>query len=154
MVVQTSVKRPIDKNLVNVVKTTIADNKHTSLLATATYPGTITGIRWSIACVADNGGDNMIYWALVRVKEGIAVGTLATSDLSTLFEPEQEVLAFGIISIVQGDSTAGSATYNGEGSTKTMRKLMNGDQLFVVLQGTNGGASSTFRATFQFFQKT
>jgi len=154
VVIQTSTKRPIDKSLINVTKTAIADNQVTTTLATATFPGTVTGIRWSIAAIADNAGDNVLYWCIVRVKDGIAVSTIATSDGSTLFEPEQEVLAFGVIPVQQGDATAGPVNHLVEGSTKSMRKLMGGDLLVFVVKGITGGNSTILRATIQFFTKT
>lgn len=154
LVVQTSTKRPIDKSLINVTKTTIADSQYTTTLATATYPGTVTGLRWSIAVQSEGSGDNIIYWAIVRTKDGVAVSTIATSDASKMYVPEQEVLAFGIIPVQQSDATAGPCNHVIEGNTKSMRKLANGDQLVFIAKGTVGGDSTTLRAIIQFFTKT
>lgn len=156
VVVQTSAKRPIDKSLINVNQAVNNTQSNTSLV-TATYPSTITGIRWSITFRAPIGGiANEGGWALIRVKDGVPPNTMSFTNAATFLEPEQEVIAFGRWAVQDADI----ATSNGpsidkiEGTTKSMRKLMGGDQIYFSVNGTNAAASTVCNATIQFFAKT
>ena len=75
---------------------------------------------------------------------------MAISDAGTLYEPEQNVMAYG-----RGINTASAVAtgmhYNG--STKTMRKLMGGDKLVFIMLGEATNTSS-LEGCFQFFCKT
>lgn len=156
VVVQTSTKRPIDKNLVNVNIAALANTQQNISLITATFPSTITGVRWSI-CLQSNVGQvaNQGGWALIRVKDGVAPNTMSFTNGATFLEPEQEVIAFGRWA-VQADAVAtstGPSIHRFEGSTKSMRKLMGGDQIYFCVNGATAGTVNTI-ATIQFFAKT
>lgn len=151
VVVQTSTKRPIDKKLVNVVQTVSNAQQITSLI-TSTFPGTITGIRWSILFVG-GASLNSGAWAIVRSKDGVAPSTM-TLALGTLYQPEQEVIAFGRWGVEAITNSCGPAIMLIEGSTKSMRKLMGGDQIYFICTGGTASAGTVVNATIQFFDKT
>ncbi len=75
---------------------------------------------------------------------------MATSDGASLYEPEQDVLASGMSYVGQAD---GLSVVNDSGSTKTMRKLMGGDKLEIVILGTHA-TSTGLKGIVQFFCKT
>lgn len=154
VVFQTSQKRPIDKNLVNILIAAQGATQTNISLITATFPATITGIRWSLRffCPAA-GGANYGGWAIVRVKDGLAPNTMSFTNAATFLEPEQEVIAFGRWAVTDVDNGAGPAIDTFEGTTKSMRKLMGGDQIYFVCNGLSV-AGTIVEGTIQFFSKT
>lgn len=133
-VFQAQKKRPIDKNLICINKAwSAASTQMETTLITATFPATITGVRWSLnVWTADSSSTGILTWAIIRVKDGLSASTLSFSDGGTVFEPEQEVLAFGSSVLQQNDLNAGPLTQHFEGDTKTMRKLMGGDKIMFI----------------------
>lgn len=151
-VMQVSAKRPIDKALINVTQT-VTSSQTSTTLTTATFPCTLTGLRWSCSLSGNATAGTAVYWAIIRLQDGLAASTLATSDGSDLYTPEQEVLAFGVAQLADSDGGTGSATYNFDGSTKTMRKLMGGDSIRLITLSTTA-AGAALRGTVQFFCKS
>jgi len=150
-VVQRSAKRPIDKSLVYVAKTNLGGSQVTTDLLTATFPCTVTGLRWSLGAIADAGSaETSANWAIVVVRDGLSADTLSLTDGASFYNPEQNVLAFGTGALGPHDS---GYSYQFVGETKTMRKLMGGDKLvFVALgQATN---TVTIKGCVQFFCKS
>lgn len=149
-VVVTSQKRPIDKDLIFVLKTLNTSQQQT-VLKTTTFPCTVTGIRWSLQMDASGTADTYVYWAIVVVSDGLSASTMAISDGASFYQPEQNVLTYG------HGFCAGSANAWGinsvllEGMTKTMRKLKAGDEL-VLIANSNGAAD--LRGIIQFFCKS
>lgn len=149
-------KRPIDKKLMNVNLGPITNAQvNTPLIDGANFPGTITGIRWNINYVRTVFNANTIagyVWAIVIVPAGTAISNLTVGNGSSMYDPEQNVLAFGT-----GNSYSNAFTSNCqksfEGSTKSMRKLKNGDKLVFVALGTATEACYLY-GTIQWFYKT
>lgn len=146
-------KRPIDKSLVAISKTVNTTQSETTLV-TATFPCTITGLRWEVSAVNTYAtASNSLYWAIVLMKDGEAAQTIATSDGSSLYQPEQNVLVWGVDFLAEDSATVGQPRRGRfEGSSKTMRKLMAGDQLKLIMLA--GAASVGLRGCVQFFCKT
>jgi len=148
---QISQKRPIDKSLV-VVSQTLNTTQQSTDLVTATFPCTVTGIRWDGTASAASTAGVRGFWALVLVKDGNSANTMAVSDGSTLYEPEQNVLAFGHFQCYDTDAGTGPGGVHIMGSTKTMRKLMGGDKLsLITIASATGGP---FNMGVQFFCKS
>jgi len=147
---QVSQKRPIDKSLKTVSKTFASAGKQSTVLTTVTFPCTITGLRWELTATP---GPVSAYlnWAIVVVRDGNSVNDLATSDGSTFYEPEQDVLTFGTSLIFENDTNVGGVI-RWEGSTKSMRKMMGGDQLVFVVQSTQVGILTA--GVIQYFCKS
>ncbi len=148
---QVAQKRPIDKNLINVSKSLVTSTQAATTLITATFPCTITGIRWNGAINATAVGATQIRWAIILVKDGNSPNTMATSDGSTLYEPEQNVLTWGVVTANDFDGGTGSSIQALDGSTKTMRKLMGGDQIQIIFFAN---AAATVNMAVQFFCKS
>ncbi len=149
-----SVKRPVDKKLIVVNKSPQSTTQLATVLITATFPCTISGLRWSLTfnnIIATS--DTNVRWAIVRVRDGVTVSTTAVSDAGDFYTPEQEVMAFGITHLGDSDGTVGPMIVNMEGNTKTMRKLMGGDTLQFI--ATAGAVNSVdILGIVQFFCKT
>ncbi len=144
-----SARRPIDKNLVTATKGGVNATQEQTVLFTATFPCTVVGLRWSLSVFQDAGtGNARGVWAVVVVRDGNSAGTMTTSDAGDFYTPEQDVLSFGHSSV---DNNVQTLQF--EGTTKTMRKLLGGDQLIFICkaQATN---TSAFEGIFQFFCKT
>lgn len=152
IVYQTRMKRPIDKQLISI-ESTIGTAQASTDLYTTTYPGTMVGLRWDITSVNLSTGIVRIWWAIVVNREGIAASNMSTSNASTFYAPESDVLAFGCSYIVGSAATGGPMTRNFEGSTKAMRKLMAGDKLrFITLADV--ASSVGMVGEIQFFVKS
>ncbi len=148
---RTGGKRPVDKLLINVIKSGVAGSTVTTTLVTATFPCTVVGLRWDISAACDAGTAlGKVAWAIIILKDGETVNNLGTSDAGTLYNPEQNVMTWGN-SILTGADQATIERWTGD--TKTMRKLMGGDKLMflVVGEATN---TAEVRGTIQFFCKT
>lgn len=152
---QRRAKRPIDKKLTNVLITNIvAAKQEVDLYAAATFPGTITGLRWSLQAFKDGGtADTMsnMAWSIVIVPAGTTTSTMTLASAGSLYDPEQNVLAFGRAS---GWDIVGDNNFTiFEGSTKAMRKLKAGDKLVFNTFGT-AVERMAIVGTVQFFYKT
>ncbi len=143
------VKRPVDKALINITKAAIAGSQVSTTLFTATFPCTIVGLRWHITMLQDAGtGATFDNWAIIILRDGQTADTLSTSDGATLYNPEQDVLTFGVMQIDNNTTTVSNV-----GETKTMRKMQGGDKLEWIAIGVATN-THTIRGTVQFFCKT
>ncbi len=144
--------RPIDKQL-KAIKQTVAATQLSSLLLTVTFPCTITGLRWELSVRNDHAAVDSIFWALVIVRDGNIASAIGVSDAADFYAPETDVLAFGNIQLAPNNATTGDSTHTWNGSTKTMRKMMGGDTLQLLVDGS-AAASKEFGGVVQFFCKS
>ncbi len=147
------VARPIDKEL-KAVRHTATTSVVTTTLKTTTFPGTVVGLRWNLSTRGLlTTGDSTIYWLIIVVPDGQSANTPATSNASDFYTPEQDVLAFGVASVRDTDVGSGPSIHEVEGTTKTMRKLKQGDLLqFITLSTVVNSAE--VNGVIQFFFKT
>lgn len=147
-------KRPIDKKLTNVLVTNlVAAKQDVALYSAATFPGTITGLRWSLNAVRSGGTATTFghfAWAIIVQPAGTTVSTMTLASAGSMYDPEQMVLAFG-----RGCTwdAAQGVILEFEGSTKSMRKLKAGDALIFTTFGT-ATERHDITGTVQFFYKT
>lgn len=145
--------RPIDKNIVGIALLATTSQVQT-ILQTQTFPGTVVGIRWDIALRNNHASVNdFVKWAIVIVRDGNSASTLAGGNAAELYQPEQDVLTWGYHWLSDPDSGSGPETAHISGETKTMRKLMGGDQLMFIILGGAVDAVQV-RGAVQFFIKT
>ncbi len=147
------VARPIDKELI-VVNQTPTTTVVATTLKTVTFPGTVVGLRWAMSAVNIlTTASVLISWAIVVVQDGESANTPSQSNGSDFYTPEQHVLAFGNMRLADLDGAAGNITHNWEGTTKTMRKLKQGDLLqFITIAGS--ASACNLDGIVQFFFKT
>ena len=142
-------KRPIDKSIRTVVLTGLDATDQNTVLVTATFPCTVTGLRWDINVIQEAGTATCFgSWVIVKEDQGQSVDTLNVTNAGSLYDPEQNVMAFGnwlIDNNVQGQEY--------RGTTKSMRKLKVGDRLIFIAVGTATNTSQ-LRGQVQFFCKT
>lgn len=142
-------KRPTDKQLICISKSGVDGTQVSSTLYTASFPGTVTGLRWNVSAAQDAGtGNALIFWAIVKVPQGTTAGTLSISDASTLYSPENMVMAFGGANC---DPDGYGTLW--DGATKGMRKLQAGDTLVWIAKGTATNTCNV-KGCIQFFYKT
>lgn len=109
------------------------------------------GLRWDVSTIGITANAARVWWAIVVVKDGLSPSSMATSDGSSFYQPEANVLTFGTSYV--SASTIGASVAHEVGSTKAMRKLQNGDKLqFIVVSDILNGAG--LNATCQFFIKS
>lgn len=151
--------RPKDKQIIglSIGNGFATVNTFNQVLYTATFPATVTGVRWELSYGNTGHPFQNINWAIVILRQGVNIGALSAAQNVTLYSPEQNVIAWGIVSFTGGiddDAAAVSGKPVGEdmGSTKSMRKLMAGDRLvFVNSLATNGDAAIRLQGAIQFF---
>ncbi len=145
-------KRPIDKDIIVIRKTALAGSQVSTTLITATFPCTITGLRWDLSAVTEAGTAPALWiWAIVKVTQGDTANSLSATDGATLYAPEQNCLVWGSRVVAPEDTIGAAESYNG--TTKIMRKLLGGDQLLFI---TVGEATNTIECSgaIQFFCRT
>lgn len=145
--------RPIDKKLVSVNKLLVGTAQVATVIIQATFPCTVTGIRWILAGKNVLASDIIVDWALVLDKEGLQTNTMSISDGGDFYTPEQNVLAFGRHRMEATSSPNGNANFHDKGSTKTMRKLQNGDILALLIR-CNTAAGVDVTGIIQLFCKS
>ncbi len=142
-------KRPVDKKIISVLHVNVGANDVATDLITATFPCTITGLRWNFAFIQSAGtGPGNFIWAIVIQRDGELLDSFSNADGSTLYSPEQNVLTWGF-----GVIDNNTQTKLVSGTTKSMRKLMGGDKYVFIMEGTNTDTVS-LRGAVQFFCKT
>jgi len=143
-------KRPIDKKMMRVLFTDLnTTQQNLDLYPAASFPGTLTGIRWSIGAVAEAGASpTQLSWLIVVVPAGTTVGTVNMANGDSAYDPEQNVIAFGSTALL---TTATHAQW--DGTTKGMRKLKAGDKLVFTARSI-ATQEITLCGTVQFFYKT
>ncbi len=147
------VQRPIDKELKAVLQTATTTVVSTTL-KTTTFPGTVVGLRWSLGIASVIAtSDSNVFWAIVVIPDGEAANTPAISDGADFYTPEQNVLAFGQGFVADTDVGSGPRSITFDGTTKTMRKLKQGDILALISLSTVA-VSAQVRGVVQFFFKT
>jgi len=146
-------RRPIDKKLI-FVNQSVTNSVATTTLHTTTFPGTVTGLRWSLSALNSlTTASPQVAWAIVVVHDGDSANTPSLTNAADFYTPEQDVLAFGHAYLADTDAGAGNVQSHWEGNTKTMRKLRAGDLLqFITISGTANSAS--LDGVVQFFIKT
>ncbi len=86
------------------------------------------------------------------VPDGEAANTPGFSDGADFYTPEQNVLAFGMFKLTKAGGGEG-VTRDGEGATKTMRKLKSGDRLQFI-SFCDQAAAVEIHGIIQFFCKS
>jgi len=144
--------RPIDKEIIGI-NTLVNSTVGVLSLRTATFPGTVVGLRWNFTVRnVSQVADQFVRWAIVLLKEGEVQGNLSSGNGGAFYQPEQNVMAFGSVTVLSATS-ASDRVYIFISSTKSMRKMMGGDQIVFLFQGTNDGASDC-QGQIQHFYKT
>ncbi len=145
-------RRPIDKDLIAISKT-IGASQASTTLKTTTFPCTVVGIRWELSATCIVAAQAQFTWAIVLVKDGEAANTMSNADGATFYAPEQNVLAFGVGNWAGTTVGDGSLSLQWSGNTKTMRKLMGGDVLQLIVDGNNA-TQGNLLGVIQFFCKS
>ncbi len=120
-------------------------------LITATFPCTITGLRWDLSCLSEHNAVDNIAWAIVIIKQGNTASQIGLGDSGSFYNPETDCLAFGLKAL-DADAQGSGYSHSWTGSTKTMRKLMGGDKLAIIMKGSVGAVKNVF-GCIQFFCK-
>ncbi len=142
-------KRAIDKQIICVSHGAVDGTQQNTAIFTATFPGTITGIRWDLTFDQAAGtGLALSVWAIVLLKDGQALDTLSLTNGAEVYQPEQNCLVWGYQNIK--NQLWGQ---HASGSTKTMRKVMIGDNLAFLIRGQATNTTTVLGAV-QFFIKT
>jgi len=138
--IKVGVKRPIDKRIVIINQNmTAATQTQIGLYPTggagATFPGTITGLRWKI--MINSTSTTVIpnvTWAIIKLRDGNTPTALSLTSGASAYNPEQDVMCNGWMTVDSDNVGANNYSVHTPdmGHTKTMRKLMAGDNLTFI----------------------
>ena len=132
-------KRPIDKALININLNDVSATQQTTVLLAPAAACTVLGIRWSMFIEGDAGSvgsPHEFRWAIIQLPDGRTAEELDSTNAGSLYEPEQQVLAFGIgVSRVSSTSSVSQFVPTIVGKTKSMRKLRVGDRVVFIVKG-------------------
>ncbi len=150
--------RPIDKVLPGISMDSLTNTQVVQDLVTAATACTATGLRWQIQAISTDTADTgqaTGAWCIIILRDSRTAQTMSLTAGSNLYEPEQDVLAFGRwIMASKGDATGtGPINQMFNGETKTMRKLKIGDKLSFIALGEAAGVEHSIRGTVQIFCK-
>ncbi len=127
-------KRAIDKVQIAINLNGVTATQVNTTIVDATFPSTITGIRWDLSFAQSAGtGVCEFSWAIVIVKEGNIADNMVLTHAAQFYTPEQNCLVYGTELIVNGPTHG--MTKHASGTTKTMRKLMIGDRILFLFRG-------------------
>ncbi len=147
-------KRPIDKQIINVDQSSVGTSQVQTDLFTATFPCTITGIRWELSNAnLLTTGTPRYQWAIVLLRDGETASVMSSSNASSFYQPEQNVLSWSSGLVRDTDIGGGPTIKYDSGSTKTMRKLMGGDKI-IFIAIASAASSLLISGSVQFFCKT
>jgi len=154
-------KRPIDKGLISgIAPLTGPDQYQARILPLGSggvaFPGTVTGIRWAFnyETTISTAVGNM-RWAIIKCREGTTPNGIDNGAIGPVnfYIPEQDVIAWGQIAGIALTNEGTACSWQCEGSTKSMRKLQNGDALWVVINDDHN-ESTNVAYIIQYFYKT
>jgi len=118
--------------------------------AAATYPGTISGLRWSLAASATVAG--AFSWVIYVLKGGQAAGTVTAAGTPGAFIAsfaEEQIMVAGSFALGANSFTP----FVIEGSTKVQRKIQRGDTLQISYYGS-GSSTGSLVGNVQYFLKS
>ena len=145
-------KRPIDKSLIFVENDALTVTQTALTLLTPSAPCTMVGLRWDLSVFKSQrvaGTAANFTWAIVLVQDGNTANQMTVTDGQSFYEPEQNVLAFGVSPVLLEQMQAQHIS----GNTKTMRKLRIGDTIQFLTKGQNTN-SPGYRGIIQLFCKS
>lgn len=146
-IVQARSNRPISKSLVSIDHD-MDPSQQQFELTSISYPCTIVGLRWDLAFSNGDNSPTDCVWAIVRTGEGNNPNTISRDSQSTTYEPEQNVMAFGVLAAGRDKAVSN------RGDTKAMRKMQAGDKLWLVCKASGSGSTRRIGGVVQFFCKT
>ena len=125
-------KRPIDKAITTIDRV-ITNTTTSGDLLQIVNAGTVTGLRWTWTFRSvTQATAPQILWAIVYVRDGEIASSLDLSNLASMYDPEQNVLAFGSMLLEPNSSTSAPTVVHVEGTSKAMRKMIDRDRLQLV----------------------
>lgn len=144
-------RRDIGKFLVSIAPDALTPGLKVSseVMGAAVQPGTITGLRWDLSFLGSAAEGTASYrWCIFKLKSGLSVPELSLDNGAAITPDLQSVIAFG-----SGQVRGGGEPQEEHGTTKSMRKLYNGDKLYFIAK-SDGAINVTVRGTVQFFYRT
>jgi len=142
-------RRQTDK-ILRTLNNTASSTQTNIALYTATYPCTVSGIRWDLNVFGDPDAETRCIFVISVVPQGQTVSTISTTDNTSFYDPEQNVLGHFSTFVTDSNAGAGPVIENEKGQSMTKRRLKVGDTLVFSARGTSA-ETVTFFGTLQFF---
>ena len=148
-------KRPVQRTATVVNFGGIQQIVTGSIIATADGPVTITGWRWKFEWNADGGTDTAERTIFVGIwvdRENTANPVVSFTDVFPVVVPIEKCIAFTYATFNSTEIINGAINH-WEGTSKTMRKLKDGDAIIVIAANTSDANTSRIFGYVQVFAK-
>ena len=145
-------KRPMDKLMYVISATALGTGAFNITIMTSTVAETI--IRNFIrGNVIKGGAAGVVVGAivLVHVRDGQTVSTISLANVTSLYEPEQDVLWYEIFRLPVGVNAVWSLPIRGD--VKGMRLMKKGDRLMILVLADTADAFDMAIATTTFLKQ-
>lgn len=122
-------RRATTKRIVTVAGAITSTQSQTNLFQ-VTYPCKITGLRWNLTISNIDDFRQIAAWLIIVLREGDTVNSISLSEGSQLYQPQENVIAYGLTFVDQRSRSNHSTKW--KDSTKATRQLQSGDTLFMI----------------------
>ncbi len=125
-------------------------------LMTAVCPTTVFGLRWTIGIRnSEAAAATLVHWVIAKVPDGQTISTMLVADGADFYQPEQNVMAFGVVRCGFEASSNAPNVFLLEGSIKTKRNFKIGDSLVLGMVYHEGTSSviAQWDSLIMFFTK-
>ena len=135
--------RPYNKKVVNVAQSPSTTQASVQLSSfTISYPRTFKLSSISISAIGNGTAATTVRWAILKVPDGYTENTISMTNGASLYDPESDILAFGVFNLADSDSGTGSTTAYDNIKVSASRKLQQGDEIAFVSITDNATAIS------------
>ena len=141
-------RRPIDKENMYIISTSLGTTQDKTTIRTATVAETYVGGHIQLSMIRVSGG-GVVNCALVVIPEGLSVPTISTTDGNPIFTPEEYVVWSGSYFI--GGSSVEPLVIKEK--LKAMRKMKNGDELAFIARGSVATVATVTANITAFFKQ-
>ncbi len=117
---------------------------------------TAKALRWSMTFTSPTNVTGQVqhgWWAIVRLRNGDTLSTIALNDGDVPYEPEEDVMACGCFALTGRGASSGPCTFKQEGTSTASRMLHERDEIHFVCKAATSELYDLF-AVFQLFVKS
>ena len=145
------VKRPVDKQMHNILDSGVGTAQVNALIRTSIVAETFSGGHivggWSKDASAIKGHAIAL---LIVLRDGATISSLDVAANATPYKPEQDVLWASAIHV---PDTADQTFVQFSNKIKTQRKFLTDDKLYLVTKGSINSVANFFAVFTSFFKQ-
>ncbi len=143
--------RNVEKIITSINQPDVDITQQATTLYTTTFPATVTGLRWSFCLSAGPSATatGCLYWMIIILRDEDLVNIIGGGDGNPTYQPEQNVLAFGMATV--HSTPAATAQFIIDGKSKTSRKMKSGDKVIFIMRTGSTNSHADLSGMVQMF---